>query len=497
MKGQRVGLYLGVGSVGIAVVQGKNVVSVTNLEFSSLEEGKSNSLNEDIRWEALINKALREVGADVNQAYISLADRDFIFRPLEMPLMKKQEIESSLVYEIEKYIPFKLDELEWDYDFTRDSKEKKANVSFVGIREGNFRRVKDMLSRLGIDPIAIEPSCLSLARVLRTLKDYSKIENYALLDFTKTESYLTFFQSGLPVFNRYLTVPKKEEALDMGKFIESVNLSFQYFKREFKAYKVDKVIIVGNGESSKLVSALEEGLHAEAQIAAVSAYDLTANNNASVESTKALGAANRDFYPGFKPVLRKTEIGVEEVAAAAPVAVPALNIGMLATLLGIGIVALGTFFVISENDITEKKNNLKKMEDAIIVPPALKDYSWSQRAEMTKAKEVKVKALKEVVASIKKLSAFFNYLGRYQTLPEGIWLESMNISVRQDEYFGNLTGYVFRDDDYAERLGLDEFISILKADEVVRASFPNIELESSQRRKIREFEVTSFSIKLQ
>lgn len=60
MSKRQVGLYLGVKSVGVVVVERKKLVSLCELDLSSLEEeARLESLNEEIRWEALINKALR------------------------------------------------------------------------------------------------------------------------------------------------------------------------------------------------------------------------------------------------------------------------------------------------------------------------------------------------------------------------------------------------------------------------------------------------------
>jgi len=304
-KEKKVGLYLGINSVGAAVVQGKDILSLGRFEFSSLEEAGGEIKNEDIRWEALINKTLREVSSEAKNIYVSLADRDFIFRPLEMPSMKRKEIESSLVYEIEKYIPFKIEELVWDYDYANFPKERKIGLSFIGIKEDNFERIKSILSRLELKAAMIEPSCVSLARVVKSVKKFAQFKNFALLDFTQAEAYLTFFQQDLPVFNRYLVVPKKKDTLDLDNFIEAVNFSFQYFKREFKNYKLDKFIIVGDSNVDSLVPPLKEGL--QVAIESVSSYDLTNRNNAQVENVKALGVVGLERSPyKFRPFLRKT-----------------------------------------------------------------------------------------------------------------------------------------------------------------------------------------------
>ncbi|MFA7677537.1 MAG: pilus assembly protein PilM [Candidatus Omnitrophota bacterium] len=488
------GLYLGVNSLGVAVLHSKDIRFLGNFSFSNLEDANVEALNEDIRWEALINKAIREAGDDTEEVFVSLADRDFIFRSLEMPLMKKSEIESSLVYEIEKYIPFKINELEWSYESVRLLKEKKASVSFVGIKEANFQRIRDILARLKINPVAIEPSCLSLARVVKSLMKLPKIKNFALLDFTESESYLTFFQNDLPVFNRYLSVPKKEDSLDLNKFVESVDFSFQYFKREFKSYELEKFIVVGDAVDSKLVSLMEEGL--QAKIEAVSSYQITSRNASRVESVKALGAAGRNHYPSlFKPVFKKAG-PVAESPQEFATEIPSLRIGLLSALVGIGLAATLFISIVMGNEVGIKKRELKIKEEALLIPKDFERLDWKERKESLKQARERVSSLRNLKASFKDLSGIFAYLGRKGALPAGVWLDDLNIYRQGDSYKGTMTGYIFRDDSYAEQIGLNELVYSLKKDTYFKGLFSDIEVNSSKRQSIKEFEVTYFSLKL-
>ena len=493
-KEKKVGLYLGINSVGAAVIQGKDILSLGRFEFSSLEKSGSEIKNEDIRWEALINKTLREVSSDAKNIYVSLADRDFIFRPLEMPSMKKKEIESSLVYEIEKYIPFKMEELVWDYDYANFSKERKIGLSFIGIKEDNFERVKSILSRLELKTARIEPSCVSLARIIKSVKRFTQFKNFALLDFTQSEAYLTFFQQDLPVFNRYLVVAKKEDAFDMANFIEAVNFSFQYFKREFKNYKLDKFIIIGDSNAESLVPSLKEGLQVE--IESVSSYDLTNRNNAQVENVKALGVVGpeRSSYK-FKPCLRKTE--ERSLPSERPLTSVALKVGLLSSLVGIGLI--GTIFLslVIGNEITDKRFSLKQKEENITVPEALSALTWQERSAMVSKEEARISSLKKVLASLSRFSPFFERMATESMLPRRLWLTDLDVSGYQGEYKVILTGYIFRDNDYEERLGVDEFISNLTKDKTIGAAFSKVELDSSSRSEVEGFEVTRFSVILE
>jgi len=493
-KTKKVGLYLGVNSIGVAVVQGKDILSLERFEFSSIEEVGNKTTNDDIRWEALMNKTLREVDSHAKEVYISLADKDFIFRPLDMPSMKKKDIESSLIYEVEKYIPFKIEELVWDYDYVNFSKEKKIGLSFIGIKEDNFERIKAMLFRLELKAVVIEPSCLSLARVVKSIKKFSQFNNFAILDFTQDEASFTFFQQDLPVFNRYFIVPKKEDGIDLDNFIETVNFSFQYFKREFKNYKLDKFIVIGDSNAEKLVSSLKEGLQIE--IESIPFNDLTNRSDNKVESIKALGVVGlQESSYKFKPNLRKTEERL--IPSGGSRSVVALRGGLLGSLIAVGIVGIMFLSIILGNEVAAKKTILKNKKKSVIVPEALKAFTWSERSNIVYNEEERLSTLRNVASSFICFSPFFEELSMGAILPSRLWLVNLGISNYQGLIKGTLSGYVFRDDDYEERLAVNELISNLKENRIIGLIFNKVSLEFSNRELIDSFEATKFSIALE
>jgi len=490
-----VGLYLGMNSIGVAVASGRTIVSLNQFSLSTSEDSEQGLANEDVRLEALINKALRETGAEGRDIHLSMADRDFIFRSLEMPLMRKAEIESSLVYEVEKYVPFKMTELEWTYASLRSSKDKKMNISFVGIRDSNLLRIRQILERLGLEAKFIEPSSLSLVRAIKALKRFSKLKDFALLDLTETEAHITFFQDDLPVFNRYLTIPKKGDSFDTAKFSESVDFSFQYFKREFRAYRIDKFILATDIENKELASSLEEGL--QTQVETISAFDITNRNNASIESAKAFGVAASNQYPSvFKTGFRKTEISQEGDIAEIAVEAPPLKIGLMGALLGLGLTIALFISIIMGNEVSVKKADLKKAKEAVVVPKGLATFSWGEYKEAIKELKTDIKTLQKAQKSFNNLSDLFKSLSSRRVLPEGLWLEDLKISRRGENYSAEIAGYIFRDDDYQERQGLNDFVARLKDEYSLQTIFSKVELDFSNRQQKKDFEVTYFSINL-
>lgn len=498
MAEKRVGIYIGSNNIGAAVIEGKNISMLTTLEFGSVEEANVEIANEDIRWEALVNKALQEVGPNVKKVYISLADKDFIFRSLEMPLMTRKEIETAITYEIEKYIPFKMEELEWDFGFVRFAKERKINLSFIGIREANLRRIRDCFLRLAIEVEAIEPSSLALVRAVKSIKHFVKLKDFAILDLTASESYLTFFQHDLPVFNRYLVMPSQDGSLNISRFNEAVDLSFQYFKREFKSYKLEQCLVVGDIGDANLIGTLKESLGTEVE--AIGAYDISKRNNATVGNIKAFGAAARGYYPcAFAPVFKKS-VAVVPVGEKAPPRIPSLKIWLHGTLLGVGLLGALFLSIFMGQEVTVQKAKLFRDEQNIQVPEALKPYSWQERQTQTDKREGEVKALENIGSSLKSLTSFFERLSSRGVVPEGVWFERIELREVEERgqqiWRGSAEGFIYLDNVEAESQALDKLLANLKQDKAIARFLPNIELANTRRIDKDGYNLTSFSINL-
>lgn len=493
MKDQ-VGLYLGSNSVGAAHLKAKKIVSLSQLDFSFESEG-SPDLNEDVKWGASITKILRYVKVDVpTEAYVSLSDKDFIFRFFDIPLMKKGEVDSALFYEAEKYIPFKLNELVFTYDYFRKPKDKKISISFIGFRKSSLDLIKRRLNKIGVTSVAIEPSSVSLVRLLKERKEISNINNFAVLDFTSSEGYLTFFQNDSVVLNRYLTLTKKEGNIDVEKFVEAVNFSFQFFKREFKAANLEKLILIGQ-PTKELEASLVDTM--QLKIETITPSDLASRPQATVESIKAVGVTQRPYAKvyKFKPVLKEAMRPEEkrEVTTEPPPPLHWLAIGA-SFILGLII----PFFMLaySDGEIKIQEHEYKQKIESAKIPDQLEGLSWSKIENRLQEQRKKNKSLQAKKESLFKLADFLDALSSTdEVLPKGVWFERFDIE-KNGRKSAQLRGFVFRGDSYQERRAIDELIANLKSSTVVSSIFSEIRVDSSSRRQMKDFYVTSFSVTL-
>lgn len=486
MNKKEVGIYLGVNSVGAVMLENKQAVSLAKFDLSSVED-EVDPINEEIKWDVIINRALRAIGSQERDVYVSLTDRDFIIRSLELPLMKKREIGPAVIYEIEQYIPFKTKELKWDYKSKSFSKDKKMTVSFLGIRQDNLQKIQELFNRLNLRPVVIEPSSISIVRVIKSLPRFSDLKNFALLDFTKSEAYLTFFYHNLPVFNRYLVIPQEGATFDWPKLIEAVRLSFLYFQREYKSYSPDKIIVLGDNLEEAWKVSLQEDLQIDVET--VVPEDVIPRKNATLENLKALGVGVRDSYLyEFKPVLMVNE---EQIAGGTGIRSP-LKIGLISLCIIAGLIISTGLVMFTKSKLSQERNKLEKDRVMLVIPSGA-GSSWDAVRGDLMEKRKRIASLKESLGDFKKISLFLEKLPQF--FPKGLWLQSLELAENNNKYRVLMRGNIFLNDSYQERLEIDKFISELKNREEVKSNFSVIESTSSQRQRIGEFMVTSFAIK--
>ncbi len=495
MPKKRVGLYLGTSSVGIALQEGKSPLALKSSDLSSVEAKESETFDETLHWQALIRKVFQQTNVEGKEVYLSLADRDFIVRSLELPLMSKSEIKSALIYEVEKYIPFKPEELVWDYQYDRVPKEKKVRVSFVGIRRSGLARTKRVLHNIDLEEVAIEPACLSLIRVLKSAKKVEKGQSFALLDLTSKEAYLTFFQNDLPVFNRYLSVKEKESGLDLDSFTEAVSFSFQYFRREFKGISLDKIFVLTSEPGLEgIASSLEESL--SLTVEKIAPADLFSNQDVSLESLKALGCALRPDYPyKFKPVLQ--ELGETKEAEAAAAGMVDWRWPLLIKVAVLAVVAYVVPLLLFRHNLNQLESELERKEKALPLTGELEHIGWRNIDTVIQRKRSRIREVGRFLKEDATVSDLLKVVSQRGVMPSSVWLEGVRLNrASEGMYRGEIRGYTYRGNDYQERQDINDFVTNLRQQETMRTLFNSVELSSTSRRTVRDFRVTEFFLNL-
>lgn len=481
-----IGIYLGVNSFAVVFVQEKKVTSFSKypIDLDRISYGLGPSL------EVFINKVSRELkmGKEDN-IYLSLWDKDFIFRSFLIPPMKRKEIENSIGFEIEKYIPFKIEDLTWNYSYQRLSREKKLLVSFLGFKKNIFTHLTQTFTKLDLNLLMIEPASLSLSRVLRSIPFYSKLNWFALLDYTPQESYLTFFYRELPIFNRTL-LSLKGRALNKEKIIEEVKFALQYFNREHRGQSLEKMLVVVDKEKQSELASFKEDTGIDVDF--VIPQEILGNQNIDLPDFKAYAAGSYNYSPRrFMPyLLESARVGF---LGSRRMPVYPLNVPLLGGVIILGLVATISLNLFFNKRIELRKRELLKKQEEVTSYGNLKNQPLQILEGLVKEKKNKIKFIEERINSkvnitsvLKRLSSLF---------PPGLWLEKIEVNMQETPVM-KLSGYVYLGDFRRELDSVGEFVSNLKEEQELKKIFSAVKPVRREKSYIGEYSVTYFEIKL-
>ncbi|MCM8773793.1 MAG: PilN domain-containing protein [Candidatus Omnitrophica bacterium] len=487
---KRVGLYLGENFVSSVVLEGRRIISFFKMNLSHLRKSDEQNLDEVTLWELAISKSLKEVKAE-GGVFVSLADKDFIFRIFQLPRMNKKEIASALTYGMADSLPFKIEELMCDYRYITNHKLKKLEVSFLGIKTSLYNKYKDIFFNMDINVLNIEPSAISLVRLVKLMPAMREAKNFALLDVSNEEAYITFFYKDLPVFNRYLKMLEDKSKDGTDKLLEEVRISLRYFQREFRWQSLDTLVIICDSNLKDILSSLKD---MEMEILLFTPLDIVNRDDINVSHLKAYGVALSGKLPyNFNPKLKEIK--------PQPTSFPkttfdlsSLNFKLIGIISVLGILFCFGLNAFLGNLLFNKEVDLKRKEESLQLPEFIKNSSLEEINSFYQEKERKLLSLKNRFAQIVRISPFLQRLP--SILTEGLWLDTIDFKLLEGKANLSISGYVFLINPAKEKMSFDKFVSNLRGSEEFKKIFSQIELKSTERIDMRGRNVLRFLINL-
>ncbi|MBU0709911.1 MAG: pilus assembly protein PilM, partial [Candidatus Omnitrophica bacterium] len=145
------GIYFGPKLIQVVETKGKkikNSFQISRVSFSSgeLEE----KVPEEEKIITLLADQLRKNNIEADEATLCLPGKDLIIRSFEMPTMPRNEIAGAVNFEVRKYIPFKVEDLNSAFQVYSDKASRTNLILFVGIKEETLNSYTRILQKLNI-----------------------------------------------------------------------------------------------------------------------------------------------------------------------------------------------------------------------------------------------------------------------------------------------------------------------------------------------------------
>ncbi|OQX84671.1 MAG: hypothetical protein B6D55_08655 [Candidatus Omnitrophica bacterium 4484_70.2] len=475
-----VGISVGKENIGIVIMEKKRIT------FSKIYTLQKEDLG------AKIGEILAQLDIEKGSyVYLTLPEKDVILRSFVLPWMSKREIESGISFEIEKYIPFKIEELIWDYSYRRFIKEKKILVSFLAIKKKQFEEIEGIISSQDLKLFLVEPRFFSLFRLIKNRKEYLKYKGLAIFDLTSLDCSFTFFFEVFALFNRSFSLKGLASKLDLSseeirtKVSEEIRFSLQYLRRHFAFLSLEKLAIVIKGISfnKEFFSSLGEDLEIDMDV--IFLKELTTAQIEEVEKVEAYAATQVDsFRVNFIPV-RKEKEGFLFTPIKAEKAL--FKFFLIQALVGIFFLVSMTIF--HQMKVDKLTTYVEEKEKRIASSP-FKGKSIMNLKRILKKYKESLKKIEKITPQ--KVSFLFEDIEK--NIPKGMWLEDLKVNFEKGRV--SISGYVYLNSYFNERRKITEFISRLSRLSKIGKLFPYVKVLRRERRNIQDFEVTYFEIGL-
>ncbi|OIO35725.1 MAG: hypothetical protein AUJ74_05055 [Candidatus Omnitrophica bacterium CG1_02_44_16] len=284
-----------VGSLGVDI--GSHSVKMVRLESSKEGHkvlGFAVEKVPDKNYRDALSKALVKTKAPLGQgAVISVAGQGVVSRYIELPLMNKTELESSMKFEIEKYVPFSLAEVSSDYAVVGEMKDKaKMSVLVAAAKNDLIQKKCDLAKEVNLNLKAIDLDCLALANFFMQISGLAKKGTcLGVINIGKSVSNINILVDGAPCLSRDIFIGGDDITKKMAEVME-INYT-----------DAEKMKLEPGSKKDELLSIWDPVLNNLAAEIRVSLDYFEARNNKAVEMMFITGGASRLF--GIEEYLKR------------------------------------------------------------------------------------------------------------------------------------------------------------------------------------------------
>ncbi|MGE5279643.1 MAG: pilus assembly protein PilM [Deltaproteobacteria bacterium] len=458
---------------------------------------------------AFMQKSLRESRVDASNVVGALPSKDLIIRFFEMPQIPKSEVVAGINFEMKKYVPFKAEDLSYDFQYRVRPRANILEVILCGMRREGLNRYANLFKQLNLDVTAFEPSLFSLYRLLAVRGKLASSKSYVILEVDKDEADILIVDKGFPYFTRDIRLLgfDKEEGRDtegmLGRLVNEVRVSLDYFRRQFMKKDVDEMLLVGRPEAA----GWGDSFHRELGLKTIfySSEDFFKGKDIPDDMLfdvfKACGAASRRLRPSLITLnlakAEKSDAMANMLAGLSEKNAEKLLLDFLTdsrdslirgAMIGAVVVAMGYGVGFSKLYPLKKELEAKTIQQPPLLPGL--DFSTLESIEQGEIDLLaKQRSWNDAIAMAKET----DLLGHLPHLvPDGVWVMRIFYSVENKYLELECAAY---DAEPRQRQELmNAFLARLKEDDVFKKEFANIELVSYREKMERDATYLSFKI---
>ena len=492
------GIYFGIRGIEVVWTRGRKIIAnfdIPSEKYSPTEFEEK--VPQEIKIAALIKDGLRKQRIESKEASICLSGKELIIRSFELPVqIPADELEQAVGFEVKKYLPFKLEEILFDFQIKRDYKGKKTLVIFLGIKKETFNFYLSLMKELGFKLTNIEYAGFSLLRFVKML-NLAKKGIFAFLNLdSEDETSFIVLEDNFPLFSRDIYLEKETDLSSWKEKIRSeIQLSLDYYyHRKFPSKHIEKIFILGTSFFKEVCSTLtqETDLNLEfidiSQITHTDKYSLSYLKAGGISISSAVKIPfGFDLIKAWEEESKKKE----KKELAVKVTLKELKPSTSTVVLCIFMMMLSFGWQFYQSIPLKKEIN--QVISARIKTHPLLGARTSEELESKKSDyNNKLNNMQKIFNQYPYLTPQLSLIP--EIIPEGLWLVEISLKSQEAKRELYLRGKAYLKDYNKELVAINKFFSALKNNPEFLKVYKNFELVSIERAEIEKKEVTNFAI---
>lgn len=502
------GIYFGLKDISLVETRGRKILNSIRLPHPSLAVAElEEKVPADVKLIALLKDALRTYRIEANEATFCISGQDMVIRTFEIPLLPANELKGAINFEAKKYIPFKIEDLDYDFQVSFNRKNKTSLVLFVGIKKEILDSYLSISKQLNLKVNALEYSAFSVLRFLKLagFKDAGVVACFCFDLNTEDEANFMVFENGFPLFSRDIVLaeglPGFEQAAEedfaqkLDKLKNEIRVSLDYYSRKFMDKDIKNIFVVSDTKSRKEL----EPFFAETTIP-VKFVDTqkVLGRNASYSSVlaKSFAAAQFKSFPlEIKINLLGARLKASRAAATGfrPLALfEDFKLDLKLIFLGIAVcAAVFGYGLMRMQPLRQELAGIRNQR--IKVSPVIANENYESLSALDLKYSKRIAALDNLIKNHMYATYPLDVIPR--ALPKGVWLSNFSLKYNQDGALKLiLDGQVYLGDSDKEFESVNVFLTNLKNDPIFSKYFREMSISSMEQRQVGKENVAVFNI---
>ena len=255
-----------------------------------------------------VKELLAEQKVKLKDVAISISGHSVIVKKINLPVMSEEELEESIKWEAEQYIPFDINDVNIDFHIlgTGEGQDGQTQMSvlLVAAKKDKLNEYTSLVAEAGLTPMIVDVDAFAIENMYSINNDAQDNEVIALVNIGASVMNINILKNTMSAFtrdisiggNRYTETIQKELNLsyqdaEQAKQVENpenvnpevratvmntvnaevageITRSIDYFKTTAMQENIDKVVVSGGaGKTKGLVSLLGERLGVRVDLA--------------------------------------------------------------------------------------------------------------------------------------------------------------------------------------------------------------------------------------